>query len=89
MNGDDYCVYALAIPDGRFYIGLTDDVDRRLAQHNFGVSIWTRHRGPWQLVWSKGPLSLTEARKLERLLKRQKGGQGFFNLTGLSRSSGS
>lgn len=30
-------------------------------------------------------MSLTEARKLENILKRQKGGVGFFKITGLVR----
>gem|GEM_PF-6942650 len=34
-------------------------------------------------------MSITDARRLETLLKRQKGGQGFYNLTGLERESGS
>ena len=34
-------------------------------------------------------MSLSEARKLENFLKRQKGGRGFFEFTGLPRSSGS
>jgi len=30
-------------------------------------------------------MSLSDARKLENLLKRQKGGDGFYKITGLSR----
>jgi putative endonuclease len=89
MNQPGYWVYVLINHEKRFYVGWTEKVETRLAQHNSGISNWTRHRGPWQLVWNRGPMSLTEARKLEGLLKRQKGGQGFFALTGLSRSSGS
>ena len=85
MSGVDYFVYVLRNPAGRHYIGLTDDVRRRVAQHNDGVSVWTRRRGPWFLVWKSQSLSLTEARKLEILLKRQKGGSGFYEMTGLSR----
>ena len=29
-------------------------------------------------------MSLSEARKLENLLKRQKGGEGFYKITGLA-----
>jgi predicted GIY-YIG superfamily endonuclease len=79
-----YQVYVLRNPEGRFYIGLSQDVSERLTQHNSGISTWTRGRGPWQIVWTGPMSSLTEARKLENLLKRQKGGAGFFRLTGLS-----
>ncbi len=82
-----YQVYVLQNADGRFYIGISDDVSSRLAQHNSGVSTWTRSRGPWNLVWTSPPISLTEARKLENFLKRQKGGEGFFKFTGLERPS--
>ena len=83
-----YQVYVLRNPAGRLYIGLSEDVSLRVTQHNAGVSDWTRSRGPWSLMWTSGFLTLSEARKLESLLKRQKGGLGFYKLTGLARSSG-
>jgi len=89
MSDGPYWVYVLQNAKGRFYIGLSEDVIKRLDQHNCGVSNWTRDRGPWQLVWTSDPQSLSAARKLERLLKRQKGGKGFYRITGLTRSSGS
>ena len=84
-----YRVYVLQNTDGRFYIGLSEDVLVRLEQHNSGKSNWTRFRGPWVLVWTSEYLSLSEARKLETLLKRQKSGDGFFRMTGLKRAQGS
>jgi putative endonuclease len=35
---------------GRFYIGSTTDVDRRLIEHNAGQTTSTRNRGPWKVV---------------------------------------
>jgi predicted GIY-YIG superfamily endonuclease len=84
-----YRVYVLQNREGKFYIGTTDDVARRLQQHNHGESRWTRGRGPWRMVWQSEDLSLSEARKLENRMKRQKGGHGLFHLTGVRRSSGS
>jgi putative endonuclease len=84
-----YQVYVLQSADGRFYIGLSEDIHLRIRQHNDGLSKWTASRGPWSLVWSSGLLSISNARKLENLLKKQKGGGGFYKLTGLTRSSGS
>jgi len=63
-------VYVLQNRSSKFYIGLSDDVARRIEQHNVGVSRWT----------------LSEARKLELLLKRQKGGDRSYRLTGLPRT---
>ena len=85
-----YSVYVIQNPEGRFYIGLSEDVEKRLHDHNLGISKWTRNRGPWKLVWQEGPMTLSEARKLEAHLKRQKGGVGFYDYTGLpKRVSGS
>ena len=74
---DGYQVYTLLNPEGRRYIGVTEDVERRLAQHNQGVSKWTKGRGPWRLEWTSTPRTLGEARKLENQMKRQKGGRGL------------
>jgi predicted GIY-YIG superfamily endonuclease len=84
-----YRVYVIQNDEGKFYIGLSDDVAGRVEQHNTGQSRWTKGRGPWTIVWQSGELSLSEARKLENRLKRQKGGHGLFHLLGVRRSSGS
>ena len=84
-----YRVYVIQNREGKFYIGLSDDVGRRTDQHNRGESRWTRGKGRWTLVWQSGELSLSEARKLENRLKRQKGGHGLFHLVGVRRSPGS
>jgi putative endonuclease len=84
-----YRVYVLQNREGKFYIGNTDDVARRRGQHNAGEARWTKGRGPWRMVWQSEDLSLSEARKLENRLKRQKGGHGLFHLIGVLRSSGS
>jgi putative endonuclease len=79
----NYRVYVLQNPENKFYIGLSENPANRLLQHNSGVSQWTRNRGPWRLVWQSESMTLTDARKLENQLKRQKGGRGFYQLTGL------
>ena len=89
MTAEQYWVYVLRNPRGRIYIGLSEDIARRVEQHNTGVSKWTKQRGPWELLWQQGPMTLGDARRLESLLKRQKGGDGFYRLTNLPRSSGS
>ena len=78
-----YRVYALQNDEGKFYIGLSDNVTRRVAQHNSGRSRWTKERGPWTIVWQSKVLSLTTARRLENRLKRQGRGKGFYSITGL------
>jgi predicted GIY-YIG superfamily endonuclease len=84
-----YRVYVLQNPEGRFYVGISNDAAQRVEQHNIGQSRWTKGRGPWTAVWQSDELSLSEARKLENRLKQQKGGRGLFHLTGVRRLSGS
>ena len=79
MSGEQlYCVYVLRNSRARLYIGLSEDVTTRVQQHNAGDSTWTGHHLPWRLVWTSQPLPLGAARKLENLLKRQKGGDCFL-----------
>jgi predicted GIY-YIG superfamily endonuclease len=84
-----YRVYVIQNLEGKFYIGMSEDIATRFTQHNEGVSKWTKHRGPWTLRWTSEAMSITAARKLENELKRQKGGDGFYRHTGLTRSTGS
>ena len=84
-----YRVYVLENQKRRRYIGFTEDVSVRVQQHNSGVTTVTRGRGPWKLIWQSDPLGRHDARRLELNLKRQKGGNGFYQLTGLSKFSGS
>jgi putative endonuclease len=80
-----YSVYILRNLQGQHYVGLSEDVQHRLIQHNNGVSTWTRYRGPWELIWQREFADLSTAKRFESLLKKQKGGSGFYELTGLRR----
>ena len=60
-----YRVYIIQSTAGRFYIGHTDDVARRLNDHNSGKSNWTKGKGAWALVWTSEAMSLFDARKFE------------------------
>ena len=73
----DYRVYVLRNSEGRFYIGLSEDPQHRLQQHNDGISRWTKAGRPWRIVWQSETHSLGEARKLENKLKRQKVAPAF------------
>ena len=76
-------VYVLQNPKGRRYIGLSEDPQQRLHQHNSGMSKWTKLHRPWKIIWQSETLSLSQARKLENQLKRQGGGRGFYSITQL------
>ena len=70
-------VYVIKNSEGRLYIGLSENVAVRVQQHNEGQSRWTKNKGPWSLIWKSEGMSLSEARKLENKVKRQKGGDGL------------
>lgn len=45
-----YFVYVVRCRDGSFYVGVTDDLERRLRAHNAGIaSRYTRARRPVEL----------------------------------------
>jgi len=75
-----YRVYILINQDGRRYIGLSENVSKRLADHNSGISTWTAKYAPWRLHWVSREYSLGDARRLELKIKRQKGGAGLETL---------
>jgi len=64
-------VYLLRCGDGTLYCGWTNDVERRLEQHQAGrASRYTRSRLPVEVVWSKPMASRSEAMREEALIKR-------------------
>lgn len=65
-------VYILEDSEQKFYIGSTDNVERRLKQHNSGHTQTTRRMGILNLVFSQEFDTLREARKVEFRLKRLK-----------------
>jgi len=84
VSGKLYFVYVLWSASGRrFYIGISEDPETRLQQHNDGRSRWTSRYCPWKLVWKEKHEDYHSARRRELQLKKQKGGQGFFVETGL------
>jgi len=56
--------------DGSYYVGHTDDLDRRFAQHQAGEGCrYTTTRRPVSLVWSEEFASRDEAKAAELQLK--------------------
>jgi putative endonuclease len=57
---------------GRFYVGQTDDLTRRLFDHNNNRTVSIKNRGPWELVYSEQYAARAEAVRRERHIKRMK-----------------
>lgn len=72
-----YFVYMVRCRDGSFYVGVTDDLERRLKAHNAGIaSRYTRSRRPVTLWYhetcaSRGD-ALIRACALRLLSKKEK-----------------
>jgi putative endonuclease len=65
-----FFVYALkSLTRNYIYVGLTDDIKRRVSQHNAGKERTTRPYGPFKLIYSESFLTRPEARKKEKYLK--------------------
>jgi putative endonuclease len=57
-----FTVYALQSEvDGGLYIGLTNNIERRLHQHNSGQTRSTRSRAPLTLFYTESRPSLADA----------------------------
>ncbi len=68
-----FFVYAIqSLPSTRIYIGHTEDLVERLKYHNSGYVKSTVSDIPWQLVARQDFYNKSEARWLERKLKKSK-----------------
>jgi putative endonuclease len=57
---------------GRFYVGSTDNLERRISEHHRGKDLATRGRGPWKLVYQEQFEILADARRREYEIKQWK-----------------
>ncbi len=65
-----FYAYMLRCSDGSYYIGHTDSLERRIAQHQHGeLPGYTHNRRPVTLMWSQDFPSRIEALEAERQLK--------------------
>jgi putative endonuclease len=70
-----FWVYILRNPEGRFYIGHTDNLAARITSHNRTDKIsgkFARKNGPWGLAWSEEHPSRSSAMRRELEIKRWK-----------------
>lgn len=75
-------VYALrSATTGKFYIGFTHDLRRRVAEHTKGLNRSTKaYAGTWKLVYYEAHANEADARRREKYLKTTSGGRALRNM---------
>ena len=58
---------------GRFYVGMTKDLGRRIQEHESGKTKSTKGFRPWKLIFTESFPSFSEARKREKYIKSGSG----------------
>lgn len=76
-----YCVYAIkSIKSNYIYVGISDNFDRRINQHNKGYNRTTKPYIPFKTILIEELSSRVEARKREKFLKSGCGKEFIKNL---------
>ena len=69
----NYYVYILrSLKDHKRYIGFTSDLTRRIEEHNSGKVKSTKHRSPFELIYTELFADKTEAMNREKFFKTHK-----------------
>ena len=68
-----YTYILISEKDDKFYVGYTDNLKRRIKQHNNGDVESTKYRRPLKLIYYEACLSQKDATKREKYLKTYNG----------------
>lgn len=76
-----YYVYILRfVGTGRFYIGQTQNLERRLLKHQQGKTKSVKNRGQFEVIFVDRFATRAQAMRREKQIKSYKGGQAFEKL---------
>ncbi|MCX6255931.1 MAG: GIY-YIG nuclease family protein [Bacteroidia bacterium] len=65
-----YVIYAIkSSVDNRIYVGFTDNLEKRIKEHNQGRTKSTKGFRPWFLIYNETVETRIEARNREKYLK--------------------
>ena len=68
----NYFVYILECADGTYYTGITNNLEKRLRQHNgeiIGGAFYTKNKRPVKFIYTEKSTTRGEAMKREREIK--------------------
>lgn len=69
-----YIVYILKSKTyNHYYTGQTENIERRLLEHNSGNIYWTSRYKPWELIYTEKYNTRNDAIKREKYLKSHAG----------------
>ncbi|PIU37397.1 endonuclease [Candidatus Roizmanbacteria bacterium CG_4_8_14_3_um_filter_34_9] len=64
----------------KYYIGYTNNLERRLFEHNHNNTQSLKNKGPFILIYKEQFINKLDATKRERQIKSYKGGNEFKKL---------
>ena len=71
MSNNKFYMYILKCSDGSYYVGHTDDITKRISEHQMGVlPCYTKNRRPVKLVYLQDFATRNEAFAAERKVKK-------------------
>ena len=71
LRPNEYYVYILKCKDNSYYVGISPDPLERLKKHQDGKGAkYVRSRLPAELVYQEGPMTYSEALKIEIIYKK-------------------
>lgn len=68
-----YVYVLLSQKDGKLYMGYTNNLKKRLLEHNAQMNFSTKSRAPLLLIYAESCLNETDAKRREHYLKTTQG----------------
>jgi len=74
-------VYILkSLKDEGFYVGCTENLEKRIEEHNSGKTLSLKKRRPLEIIYVEKYDKVEDAYNREKQIKSYKGGKAFQNL---------
>jgi len=64
-----YTVYVIEDENSLRYIGQTENIDKRLEEHNSGLSFYTKRGKNWKIIYTEEHSTRSESMRREKYLK--------------------
>lgn len=79
-----YFTYVLkSLKERKYYTGHTDNLEKRLHEHNSGKNYYTRRFAPWEIIYQEEQVDLLNSVKREKYFKSAAGRRWLKKQVGL------